>query len=282
MASAHSRRAFLGALVARRLPEEPPRRRRPAAPPARATLDAAQVHARASALGLDVSTLLERSLRLTPAPDGVATRSWVGGRPDLPAGFAWPRDAGGAPLPFAAQVERPSGLLLFFAGAGAAHVARVAKTAGGGGGGERVVASAEWSLPRAWSAPVVALGLDDAQREAYNNLRAGLAREQGVQLHEDVPGVLELHRLFGHPDDTRGDGPLTCELLDAGLPIDDLWAHAEREAPAARRWRLLLQLTHPAPGVERLTFWIPREDLAAGDFTRVRALFTHDPEHPTP
>jgi hypothetical protein len=281
MASAHSRRAFLGALVTRRFPEEPPRRR--SASPASAALDATEVHARAGALGLDVAALLVRSLRLTPAPEGGATRSWVGGTPDLPPGFASPRDRDGASLPFAAQVERPSGLLLFFAGTGgAARVARVAKSSGGGGGGERVVASAEWTLPRVWSAPVVALGMDDEQREAYISLRAWLAAEQGVQLHEDVAGVLELHRLFGHPDDTRGDGPLTCELLDAGLPIDDLWAHTEREAHAHERWRLLLQLTHPSPGVERLTFWIPRADLAAGDHSRVRALITPDPEHPTP
>jgi hypothetical protein len=251
VASAHSRRAFLSGLALRRLPAERPAAPRavvPAPSPARGMLDAKQVHARARELGLDVAPLLSRSLRLTPAPEGVATRTWVGGTPDLPDGFAWPGNPldGGLPLPFAAQVERPSSLLLFFAdpATGAAHVARVARTASGGGwNGAPMQLSVEWSLP---------------PRYELTTLRTWLAHEQGVQLHDEAPDMPVPHRLYGWPDDDRDDGGL-------------------RDGE-----RLLLQLVDPAPGVARLTFWSPRADLAAGDLSRVRARITPDPEHTTP
>ena len=62
-----------------------------------------------------------------PGQGGAAGRSWLGGRPYLPAGTDWPRSpATGLPLHFLAQIDcaalpgpsplPPDGLLLFFAG----------------------------------------------------------------------------------------------------------------------------------------------------------------------
>jgi hypothetical protein len=143
----------------------------------------------------------------------------------------------------------------------------------------RLQLSVELSLPRVWSAPVEALGLDESQQESWQQLRLWLAGRQGVELFDDVDGVLVAHRLFGYPDERTGEMPLLCELLGAELEVDDHpLAHplATRLAPLAGRWRLLLQVS-AADGLiwpwsrryERLYFWIDEHRLEVGDLSDV-------------
>jgi hypothetical protein len=143
--------------------------------------------------------------------------------------------------------------------------------------------SAELQLPRVWSAPVQALGLDAAEHEAWQRVREQLAERQGVALHDATAELQALHRLLGYPDERNGDMPLMCELLARGhdLGDDPPLAHpaaGEAEASAVR-WRLLAQLTVDdelgwswGDGHERLYLWIDEQDLAGGDFARVRAI----------
>ena len=139
--------------------------------------------------------------------------------------------------------------------------------------------SVELSLPRVWSASVEALGLDESQQQSWQQLRRWLAGRQGVELFDDVDGVLVAHRLFGYPDERTGEMPLLCELLAAEAEVDDHpLAHplAARLAPLAGRWRLLLQVS-AADGLiwpwsrryERLYFWIDEHRLEVGDLSDV-------------
>jgi hypothetical protein len=150
-------------------------------------------------------------------------------------------------------------------------------------GSRAVELSAELQLPRAWSAPIQALGLDDVEHEAWEQLRRQLADRQGVELHDRMPGLQALHRLLGYPDERRGDMPVACELLARGHALGDDPPYAHPNAvdvePEAGRWRLLLQLTVDdeigwswGAWCNRLYFWIDERDLAAHDFTRVRGI----------
>jgi hypothetical protein len=136
--------------------------------------------------------------------------------------------------------------------------------------------STELSLPRAWSADVQSLNLDEDELGAWGNLRARLAQLQGIELADagsDPPPAL--HRLFGYADETTGAMPLACELMAAGHDVSDGYPAIHPEAPAseagATRWRLLLQLSADADlgwlwGAEasRLYIWVDRDDLANG------------------
>jgi len=143
--------------------------------------------------------------------------------------------------------------------------------------------SAELQLPRVWSESVQALELDGSEHQGWQRLREQLAERQGVLLHDETPDFQVLHRLFGYPDERRGDMPLACELLAQGhvLGTDPPRAHPHASAvePHAARWRLLLQLSIDdqlgwawGGRRERLYVWIDRDDLAAGDFTRVQSF----------
>jgi hypothetical protein len=139
--------------------------------------------------------------------------------------------------------------------------------------------SVELTIPRVWAAPVQALGLDAIEHDGYLQLRRRLATLQDVELDDGFGRAIAFHRVLGYPNETGGLMPTTCEVTSEGRDAVDLDATDEDIGIRARRWRLLLQLTVAGgspwnlggePG--RLYFWIPAEDLEAGDFSRVWAI----------
>jgi hypothetical protein len=228
------------------------------------TLDDLVVQAAVAGLqdrGDAVRALARHSVRLTPAADG---RSSFGGDQYLAQIDLASVAALGAALPL------PADGWLMFSGDAVAVVSDRAPDRGS----QPLAASVELSLPRVWSAPVEALGLSTDERIAWQKLRVWLAESQGVELHDSTPGFLALHRLLGYPDETGGDMPLMCELLQAGVELDEPYPRMHplaRELEAqALRWQLLLQLS--VGESERLYFWVIADDLDAGDFTRVRII----------
>ena len=201
------------------------------------------------------------SVRLTPAADG---RSWFGGERYL----AQIDLASVAAL--GAVSELPADGALRFDDDGATLLSAPGPVSAA----QSLEPTLELSLPRVWSAPVEALGLNADERIAWQALRVWLAERQNVELHDSTPGFLDLHRLLGYPDETGGDMPLMCELLEAGVVLEEPYPRMhplsrELEVPS-RRWRLLLQLS--VGDRRRVYYWITAEDLAAGDFSRVRTI----------
>jgi hypothetical protein len=241
----------------------------PPPPPAAAGVSLDDVLAQSAIVGLErrasaIRALAQWSVRLTPAPAG---RSRVGGRPGVLAQVDLASVA-------ALGLETPlpvDGQLVFLADV----VSWEARTLPDGASGQPLEASAELGLPRVWSRAVEAIDLDDAERNGWDALRVWLAAQQDVALHDRMSGFLALHRLLGYPDETSGDMPLRCELLASGAGPDErhprMHPRARELEAQAPRWRLLLQLS-PGGG-DRLYFWITAEDLDAGDFTRVRAIW---------
>jgi Domain of unknown function (DUF1963) len=153
----------------------------------------------------------------------------------------------------------------------------------GGSKPMRVRLSAELVLPRVWSESVQALGLDEADQDAWTGLRERLAALQ----HTDLPGEVDdgrvIHRLLGYPDERTGTMPDACELMDRGIDPRD---RSPSERPPASgsalgcgRWRLLLQLSSDdLPGwdwgsrEQRLYAWIDRVALASGDLSRLHTI----------
>jgi len=158
--------------------------------------------------GAAVRALARHSVRLTPAVEGT---SFLGGEEYLAQIDLASVAALGEPTPLPAE-----GWLTFSADAVAVVSGQAADS-----GSQPLAASVELSLPRAWSAPVEALGLSTDERIAWQKLRVWLAESQGVELHDSTPGFLAVHRLLGYPDETGGDMPLMCELLEAGAELDE-------------------------------------------------------------
>jgi hypothetical protein len=147
----------------------------------------------------------------------------------------------------------------------------------------RLLACPELTLPRAWSAPVQALGLRPDQLERWEELRRRLAAAQGVELTDHPARPFSIHRLLGYPDEQTGEMPVWCELREQGIDLggEPVFMHplAQQVGAEARRWRLLLQISRDArlgwrwgTGFERLYVWIPATDLRSGRLDRVRAL----------
>jgi uncharacterized protein DUF1963 len=143
--------------------------------------------------------------------------------------------------------------------------------------------SVELQLPRVGSESVQVLELDTAEHDAWQELREQLAERQGVDLHDATWELQAIHRVLGYPDEPNGDMPLICELLARGHELGDdpvrVHPRASEAEPHVGRWRMLLQLTIDdelgwswGEWRERLYLWIDEQDLADGDFTRVRAI----------
>lgn len=281
----------------------------PAAAVAR-TADIEELMALADELGLGrrsdvIRSLAVGSVRLTHVDRNDPSRrhSRFGGRPDLPLSATWPTWRGER-LPFVMQLDLAepallehtglpdSGLLLVFAertgeatGLHPSHTPSVrtvvvdppaAHEGEPRQSGLPIRLSTELSLPRAWSAAVQSLDLDEDELTAWESLRTTLAHRQGIQLADAGPEPPPaLHRLFGFADETTGAMPLACELMAAGHDVSDGYPAMHPQARAseagAARWRLLLQLS-PDPdlgwswGTEacRLYIWVDRDDLAHG------------------
>lgn len=143
--------------------------------------------------------------------------------------------------------------------------------------------SCELTLPRVWSASVQQLGLDAEQQQMWEQVRRELAELQGVEPWEAGEALRSRHHLLGHADESRADMQVACELAARGIDLGygAPWSHPEarRVEGESARWRLLLQLTVDTEagwsfggGRERLYLWVPEEELAAGDFERLRPL----------
>ncbi len=275
------------------LPEAAEPARPPAAPALRcATLEELLVYAEAEGLTGRrdaVAALARPSVRLTPAGPDDDVDAWLGGTDvvldeppswgggllthlaqiDLgaPALAGLPLAGAGQLLLFWDTVRAPSGLQPGAEEAARAVVVEVPQFPPDGG--EPMRLTAELTLPRVWSAPVQALGLDDDEHEGYVRLRRRLAEVQGVETEDGAGAAVAYHRLFGYPNETTGTMPAACELTDRGLDADAPGLDAEVDA-AAGRWQLLAQLSLGASG--RVYFWIDADDLAAGDLTRIRVI----------
>jgi hypothetical protein len=251
-----------------------------------------------------VAAQLQASVRLDgagPCP-AQARGTRLGGGVLAAKGFEWPRADDGTPLAVLAQVDcdqlnaalgrdvLPAGTLLtFFYDAAEqrgwgydlgdrqywrVHAAEAASAvpvvapegvpsgAAVGCGLRRVL-----TIPERWEPAVQ--GLRDAGRGAVNRLydRVG------------APGKAPVHRMFGWPEPVQGPMQLECELAAHGVPPGSPEAHrgplVERLRAGAADWVLLLQVDSDAAAgwmwgdTGTLYYWIRRQDLAAGDFSRV-------------
>jgi uncharacterized protein YwqG len=265
-----------------------------------------EMRARLISAGLDrhADALLELArpsirLRSTPAPDdGFATGSTkLGGRPDLPRSFEWPRDGNG-PLSFVAQVSLEeispfsadgrlprSGLLSFFydsqqsvwgfdpADRGAWSVMFTAiddplvrhefpdhLPAGARYRACTLHPETEMTYGSWESSEVHALSLTEDERFAYAEALGG----------EDPP----VHRLLGHAAPIQGDMQLECQLVSNGLYCGDDTGYNDPRArilqPGAVDWRLLFQVDSDDNAgmmwgdLGRIYYWMRKEDLASG------------------
>jgi Domain of unknown function (DUF1963) len=250
----------------------------------------------------DLAALARRSMRMAPAAHSASTEIEFGGRPLMNDGQQWPswQDR---PLTFLGQVEAGEqlGRLLFFydavgrpSGCLAAHrgSARVLRAndrrlvpADGPALPTAPVAgelARELAIPRAVSAKVEALALSDDERDSWEALRGELASRQGIELTDRQSGIFQvIHRVFGYPDETTGEMPLTCELASAGEDVIEgralLHPQASKLERRSSRWELLAQLSGDGklgwPWVaQRLYFWVDRDALAAGELEQVWAV----------
>ena len=264
------------------------------AQPATAPLDEEGLLALCREVGLekrvdDVRRIVRASVRLTPGGGG---RTRLGGLPDVPPDFAWPT-WNGRELAFLGQVDLEQatavdprlplprrGLLLFFYDL-AERPSGLSPSHGGScrailvDGDELatdetraqalrpqpVELSRELMLPSAWSFHVEPLELDADELDGWETLRERIAQAQGVELEEQIPDRLALHRFLGYQDEIGREVELDCQLAAAGVDADDVSVYWESRADheeEARRWRLLLQLSAddaletPREGFERL------------------------------
>jgi uncharacterized protein YwqG len=282
----------------------PPRK----APPAQSLVSDERLVELSREVGLearvdDVRRLARHSVRLTTG--GTEGRSRLGGSPDVPLDFEWPtwqeRD-----LSFLGQIDLaevaatgcasslPSaGLLLAFydlgtlpTGLDPSHRGSCRVVVVDGSAPlepaeprvpalreQRLALSCEVTLPGAWSFPVEPLELEPDEATAWDELRTRVAAEQGVELEESIDEWFALHRLLGHHEELGREVELDCEFAASGLDADDYEVYFERREqhePAAREWRMLLQLSSdeelatPWDSFGRLYLCIRDEDLQAG------------------
>ncbi len=141
----------------------------------------------------------------------------------------------------------------------------------------------ELTLPRVWADSVGDLELDEHEMRGWEDLRHRLAGIQGVVPFDGFDEPQSLHRLLGYPDERQGNMPLASEMLSQGIDLADVPAVAHPRADefvaGAERWLLLAQLSDDdrlgwswGSREQRLYIWIHEKQLAAGDFTNVRAF----------
>lgn len=230
----------------------------------------------------------------------------LGGWPDLPDSFSWPRWRG-LPQSFIAQINLdevhpydvaellpPTGMLSFFYdsrqrvwgydpaedGAWAVHytpqgedlIRRDPPTdlpEEGRFHATRLRASVEHTYAPWEFSEVGALDLTRDELFAYAEL-----------IERDEEG--SVHKLLGHPDPIQGDMQVECQLVSHGLYCGDSTGYDDPRRrgleAAAVEWRLLLQIdSEDAAGmmwgdVGRIYYWIHRDALAARDWQQTRLI----------
>ena len=139
----------------------------------------------------------------------------------------------------------------------------------------------ELALPAPFPEEVHAMGLSEAEAEAYWRLTEDLERE-GARVPAEVaeaPGTARyppVHRLGGVPHEIQNPMEAECELVRRGEDPHALPYSRQQEVAeeAKARWRLLLQVdSDEAAGLMwgdagMLYYWIRDDDLAARRFDR--------------
>ncbi len=232
--------------------------------------------------------------------------SRLGGIPDVPPGFEWPR-RGIRPLHFLVQLDLEelqrtspepslpsSGSLLFFYDAFAEPAGLDPDDLDGWrvlliGSGElrrarapdglhvfpafALTLRARQALPDSWddAFPLPLNAMDDAEVLEWEALRSRIGSTAEVR-----------HHLLGWPDLIQNDLKLTCQLASSGVhlrgPADYRTPQARALASGAADWRLLLQLDSDEElewswaNSGRLYFWIRDQDLRSADFSGAWAV----------
>jgi uncharacterized protein YwqG len=221
------------------------------------------------------------SLRLLPG-DASALKSCLGGLPDIPPGFSWPRSSLGEPLAFVAQIDLaevhvsglptaaclpPRGLLSFFHGhepspdrPHTASAGRVFFFEGPTAPADRPSADEAVLpfVPILWSLQTEEL--PPVESPFYADLLAGqdLAPHPVTAAAELFAGMIDayaqvglrdeedrpVHRLLGYADPLQSDVYVDAEGMSGRIPFER-WTTAE-VIHAATRWRLLLQVDSDA------------------------------------
>ena len=233
----------------------------------------------------------------------------IGGRPDLPNHFEWPKWKN-EPLSFIAQVNLenlpeesflnalPSrGILSFFYSATQATWGFDPKDKGSWkvihfedqnlqrrdhpldfpkeGKYESCVVSyqASINLPSA-DFPQIGLRYSKSNEELIDNYYTLEEQVQDLLNEGDV-----IHRLLGHPDEIQNNMQKECQLASHGVYCGDAKGQNSLKgrllAPGAKNWVLLLQIdsdenTNMMWGdAGRTYYWISRDDLSKGNFSDV-------------
>jgi uncharacterized protein YwqG len=283
----------------------------PAEPAERiATEDDLRELADANGLGGRIGDLVERarpSIRMTRGD--FSGRSRLGGAPELPPGFEWPkwRDE---ELAFVAQIDLaevallgvptglpPEGLLVVFCALdsrptglrpddkGAVKVVVVdgeLETIEGRHALTEVPLrfSAELSLPSEAAGFPASLVLGGPELDAWQRLREALAERQGVPLEDRAVDWHALHRLGGYPDTMEEGMPVDAQLVFNGIDLNTgeryYVPHVSDLEKDADQWQLLLQLSSDdEAGLQlgyplgRLFLWIRDGDLGQERFDDV-------------
>lgn len=237
------------------------------------------------------------------APSERETGSWLGGRPALPQGCAWPCRQG-RPLAFLAQLDLAalaqaceldwlpgSGSLAFFydtveqpwgydpAHASGWHVEFVAEPAGPLD--PPAGAAPPPCFEQRWLAPQRVLLLPDLDPQEYNELEfSDRELDQIGELEEAMFEHGPQHHVGGHPSPVQTNTmELESQLVSHGIDLDTLTSlddpRAQHLAAGAQEWRLLLQLDSD-PDLDwswgeggRLYFWVRASEAREGDFQGV-------------
>jgi uncharacterized protein YwqG len=263
----------------------------------------------AEGLGAHVAALepkVRPAIRLTTTPSrGFRVgQSRFGGRPDLPAGFTWPRFAS-VPLAFLAQIdlsELPtgsargalpeSGHLWFFYVADQSTWGFDPKDAGSArvfyapAGPALTPAARPKQLPEDGEFESAVLGFEayddppdlDADPPPIRLADGDSERYHGVRSYLATADVSPSHKLLGHPQPVQGAMEEEVALVTGGVYCGDASCYSDPRAAKlkqdAGRWRLLLQVdtddkTSMMWGdAGMLYFWIREDDLQARRFDR--------------
>jgi uncharacterized protein YwqG len=271
----------------------------------RERLTAAGLGEHAAALDALTRPSLRLRSELAEEPSIGIGETKLGGRPDLPGPFEWPR-YDGLPQSFIAQINLAevhpydvdrhlptNGLLSFFYdseqrvwgfdptedGAWAVHYTPDLEDLirreppndlpdEGSFRAMRLRPSVEPTYAPWESSEVAALNLTRDQQFAYADLFEG--------------GGETIHRLLGHPDPIQGDMQLECHLVSHGLYCGTSTGYNDPRAaalePGAAEWRLLLQIDSEDDAgmmwgdVGRIYYWIHRDALAARRWQQARLI----------